>query len=110
MPSSGSLLSNERKIQECKDNIARKQKYIEKLKAAIADSEKAKREAEEAVDALREKYQGANSEIAGLVQRETALSQQLVEAESDITTYSEALAIIFFADSVVAAIPFLFNS
>ena len=88
---SGSLLSNERKIQECKDNIARKQKYIEKLKAAIADSEKAKREAEAAVDALREKYQGANSEIAGLVQRETALSQQLVEAESDIATYSEAL-------------------
>ena len=88
---SASLLSNERKIQECKENIARKQKLIEKLKAAIADSERAKREAEAAVDALREKYQGASSEIAGLMQRETALSQQFEEAESDIQTYAEAL-------------------
>ena len=88
---SASLLSNERKIQECKDNIARKQKYIEKLKAAIADSERAKQEAEEAVEKLREKYQGANSEIAGLMQRESALTQQITEAEDDITTYSVAL-------------------
>ncbi len=86
-----SLLSHERKIQECKENIARKQKYIEKLKAAIADSERVKREAEAAVDSLREKYQGANSEIAGLVQRETALTQQISEAELDIQTYEEAL-------------------
>ncbi len=88
---SASLLSNERKIQECKENIARKQKLIEKLKAAIADSERAKREAEEAVDALREKYQGASSEIAGLLQRESALTQQLEETESNIETYSIAL-------------------
>ena len=88
---SGSLLSNERKIQECKDNIARKQKYIEKLKQAIAESERAKEEAEAAVEKLREKYQGANSEIAGLMQRENALTQQLAEAESDIETYSIAL-------------------
>ncbi len=88
----GSLLSNERKIQECKDNIAKKQKYIEKLKTAIAESERAKQAAEAAVEALREKYQGANSEIAGLMQRETALSGQLTEAESDIATYSEALS------------------
>ena len=88
---SGSLLSNERKIQECKENIVRKQKYIEKLKTAIAESERLKEEAEAAVEALREKYQGANSEIAGLVQRETALTQQIEEAESDIATYREAL-------------------
>ena len=88
----GSLLSNERKIQECKDNIARKQKLIEKLKAAIANSERERKEAEEAVDKLREKYQGASSEIAGLVQRETALSQQIAEAESDIEIYKEAVA------------------
>ena len=87
----GSLLSNERKIQECKDNIAKKQKYIEKLKTAIAESVRLKEEAEAAVEALREKYQGANSEIAGLMQRETALTQQIAEAEVDITTYSEAL-------------------
>ncbi len=85
-----SLLSHERKIQECKENIARKQKYIEKLKTAIAESERARKAAEEAVDALRERYQGANSEIAGLVQRETALLQQLEEAENDIVTYADA--------------------
>lgn len=88
---SASLLSNERKIQECKDNIARKQKYIEKLKAAIADSERARKEAEAAVEKLREKYQDANSEIASLQQRESALVQQISEAEDDVTTYSVAL-------------------
>ena len=88
---SGSLLSNERKIQECKENIAKKQKQIEKLKMAIADSERARKEAEDAVEELREKYQGANSELAGLMQRETALTQQIEEAETDITTYGEAL-------------------
>ena len=86
-----SLLSNERKIQECKENIVRKEKYIEKLKTAIAESERARQEAEEAVEALREKYQGASSEIAGLLQRESALTQQLAEAEGDISTYQEAL-------------------
>ena len=90
--SSASLLSNERKIQECKDNIARKEKYIIKLKAAIAESEKAKNEAEAAVDALREKYQDANSEIAGLLQRENALTQQIAEEEEAVQTYAEALA------------------
>ena len=89
---SASLLSNERKIQECKENIARKQKYIEKLKHAIAESEQAKEEAEAAVEALREKYQGATSEIAGLVQRETAINQQLEEVDTDVSTYEEALA------------------
>ena len=87
----GSLLSNERKIQECKDNIAKKQKYIEKLKTAIAESERAKKEAEEAVETLREKYQGANSEIAGLSQQENALMRQIEEAETDLLTYREAL-------------------
>ncbi len=82
-----SLLSHERKIQECKDSIAAKQKYIEKLKKAIADSEKAKVEAEAEVDALREKYQGATGDIAALAQRETALTQQIDEATSDIDTY-----------------------
>ncbi len=87
----GSLLSNERKIQECKDNIARKQKYIEKLKTAIAESEKAKKQAEETVEALREKYQSANGEIVALSQRVTALTQQIEEAESDAETYAEAI-------------------
>ena len=88
----GSLLSGERRIQECKENIARKQKYIEKLKAAIAESEKARAEAEAAVDALREKYQGANSEIAGLLQRESAILAQITETETAIQTYEAALS------------------
>ncbi len=86
-----SLLSNERKIQECKDSIAAKQKYIEKLKKAIADSEKARVEAEEAVDEIREKYQEAMGEIAALTQRETALTAQIAEAEGDVDTYGVAL-------------------
>ncbi len=88
---SGSLLSNERKIQECKENIARKQKYIEKLKVMITQHEHERKEAEAAVERLREKYQGAISEISGLTQRETALTQQIAEAESDIATYADAL-------------------
>ncbi len=87
----GSLLSHERKIQECKENIAKKQKYVEKLKAAIANSESEKRDLEEELEKLREKYQGANSEIAGLLQRENALTGQLAEVETDISTYGEAL-------------------
>ncbi|MBQ3220457.1 MAG: chromosome segregation protein SMC [Clostridia bacterium] len=88
---SGSLLSGERKIQECRENIAKKQKYIEKLKSAIAESEKELKTAEKAVDELRDKYQEANSEIAGLSQRESALVQQIAETESDIETYAQAL-------------------
>ncbi len=87
----GSFLSTERKIQECKENIAKKQKYIEKLKTAIAESEKARAEAERAVETLREKYQGANSEIAGLMQRQTALEQQISETDLDLETYTQAL-------------------
>ena len=87
----GLLLSNERRIQECKDNIVRKQRQIEKLKTAIAESERAREEAERAVEELREKYQGANSEIAGLTQRETALQQQIAETEGNVETYLVAL-------------------
>ncbi len=87
----GSLLSHERKIQECKENIVKKEQYVEKLKKAIANSEKEKKELEEELKILREKYQGANSELAALTQRESALSQQLAEAETDILSYAESL-------------------
>ena len=87
----GSLLSNERKIQECKENILRKQKYIEKLKVAIAESEKAREKAEEEVEKLRAKYQSSLSEQAALEQREAALGQQIENAEADIAVYREAL-------------------
>ncbi len=87
----GSLLSNERKIQDCKDNIAKKMKYVEKLKSAIENSENEQKELEAELEALREKYQGANSEIAGLAQRESALTQQLAEVEGDILTYAEGV-------------------
>ena len=87
----GSLLSGERKIQECKENIARKEKYIEKLKKAIADTDKARENAERAVDTLRIKYQDANTEIAALNQRETALNAQIAEADETTETYEIAL-------------------
>ncbi len=87
----GSLLSHERKIQECKDNIEKKQRLVDKLKAAIANSEKELAELERELEELREKYQGANSEIVGLTQRESALTQQIAEAETDILAYAEGL-------------------
>ncbi len=87
----GSLLSHERKIQECKENIAKKQKYVEKLKSAIASSEQELKELEEELEKLREKYQDANSEIVGLTQRESALTQQIAEAEGDIQAYEESI-------------------
>ncbi|MBR2022954.1 MAG: chromosome segregation protein SMC [Clostridia bacterium] len=86
-----SFLSVERKVQECQEMIARKEKQVAKIKMAIAESQKALDEAEEAIDKLREKYQDANSEIAGLVQRETALLSQIQDAESDEETYEQAL-------------------
>ena len=87
----GSLLSHERKIQECKDEILRKRKHIEKLQSAITSSEEAKKEAEEAVEALRIKYQDANNELAALSQRETALNQQIAECEADVDFYQQTL-------------------
>ena len=88
----GSLLSGERKIQECKDNIAKKQKYIEKLKVAIAESEAERKRAEEEAEELRAKYQNANSEMAALVSREEALLREISSIEADIAVYREALA------------------
>lgn len=86
-----SLLSGERKIQECKENIARKQKQIEKLKAAIAQSEEERQRAEEEAEELRAKYQNANSELAALLSREETLVREIGEAKSDVGVYEEAL-------------------
>ena len=85
------LLSHERKIQECQENIARKKKYIEKIEAAIRDSERAKAAAEEALETLRVKYQNAVAEIASLKQRESSLTQSIADIESDCAVYEEAL-------------------
>ncbi|MBQ8885990.1 MAG: chromosome segregation protein SMC [Clostridia bacterium] len=87
-----SLLSGERKIQECKENIARKQKQIEKLKVAIAQSEEERRRAEEEAEELRAKYQNANSELAALVSREETLLREIEEAKADVAIYEEALS------------------
>ncbi len=87
-----SLLSHERKIQECKENIVKKQRLVEKLKTEIAKNQREKEELEQELEELREKYQGANSEIAALTQRETALVQQIAEAETDIRAYADAIA------------------
>ena len=81
---SSELLSHERKIQECKDEIAKQEKYVEKLTKTIAESQKEKAALEKELEEIREKHQDANSEIAALTQRETALTQQIAEAETDI--------------------------
>ncbi len=88
----GSLLSNERKIQECKENILRKKKYIEKLESAIASSEREKADAKAQLEKLREKYQDANNELAALTQREAAVLSQLGETDGDLEVYRAALA------------------
>ncbi len=87
----GSLLSNERKIQECKENIARKKKQIATLETAIANSEREKAEVKAKIEKFREKYQDANNEIAALTQRETAIVTQLSETQTDLEFYQTAL-------------------
>ena len=86
-----SVLSGERKIEECRENIVKKQKYLEKLKAAIAESEKGKEEAEAAVNALRAKYQGSLNELAVLSQREISLAAEAEEAKNNVGVYEETL-------------------
>lgn len=86
-----SVLAGERKIEECRENILKKQKYLEKLKIAIAESEKGKEEAEAAVNALRAKYQGSLNELAVLSQREISLTKESEEAQSNIDVYVETL-------------------
>ena len=86
-----SLLSHERKIQDCKEEIARKKKYIDKLEAAIQSSEAERTDIKKRLDALRLKYQDANNELAGLAQREDSLNKLIDEAEADIEVYTEAL-------------------
>lgn len=86
-----SVLSGERKIEECRENIAKKQKYIEKLKTAIAESEKGREEAEAAVNALRARYQGSLNELAVLSQREISLSKEAEEAAGNVEVYEETL-------------------
>ncbi|MBQ8374406.1 MAG: chromosome segregation protein SMC [Clostridia bacterium] len=86
-----SFLSHERKIQECRENIAKKQRQIEKIEAAIRASERAKQEADEAVETLRARYQEANTEIASLRQRENSLAQSIADLAADTEVYASAL-------------------
>ncbi|MBQ8427681.1 MAG: hypothetical protein IJX18_00330, partial [Clostridia bacterium] len=82
-----SLLSHERRIQECKEKIAARQKYIEKIKQSIAASEQEQQLAEKEVERLRVKYQDSNAEIAALTQRESALVRQIAEETGTMEIY-----------------------
>ncbi len=86
-----SLLSHERRIEECKEKIAAKQKYIEKIKQSIAMSEQEQKAAEQEVEKLRVKYQDANAEIAALAQRESALVRQIAEEVGTLEVYQGVL-------------------
>ena len=85
------FLSAERNIQECKDAIAKKIKYIEKLKTAIADAESARAEAEEEVEILRRKYENASAERSALEEREKTLVAQIADAQTDIDDFNVAI-------------------
>ena len=89
---SSSVLSHERNIQDCKDEIAKKARYVDKITATIAEHEKMKEELDERVEELRAKYQNANTEIASLTQREQSLMRSLAEVEADVELYSGMLA------------------
>ncbi|MBQ9117606.1 MAG: chromosome segregation protein SMC [Clostridia bacterium] len=86
-----SLLSHERRIQECREKIVARQKYIEKIKQSIAASEQEQRAAEAEVERLRTKYQDSNAEIAALAQRESALVRQIAEETGTIEIYEGVL-------------------
>ncbi len=86
-----SLLSHERNIQNCKEEIARKQRYIDKITATLRDHEQAKQQLDQEVEDLRAKYQNANTEIASLTQRESSLMRSLAEVEADVQIYSGTL-------------------
>ncbi len=82
-----SVLAQERNIEACKEEIARKQRYIEKIVATLQEHEKAKVELDERIEELRAKYQNANTEIASLTQRENSLTRSLAEVDADIELY-----------------------
>ena len=82
-----SVLAQERNIEACKEEIARKQRYIEKIVATLQEHEKAKIELDERIEELRAKYQNANTEIASLTQRENSLTRSLAEVDADIELY-----------------------
>ncbi len=88
----GQLLATERRIRECEENIARKQTVIEKLKKAIAQSEKDLEEASVEREQFRQKLQEATAEFAALSQRETVLNGLLADSEKDVTEYETVLA------------------
>ncbi|MBQ9729817.1 MAG: chromosome segregation protein SMC, partial [Clostridia bacterium] len=76
---SNSLLSTERKIQECKDKIAAKEKQIVTLKRAIAESEQLKVEAKAALEKWNETYRDANNELFTLKQRVQTITARMQE-------------------------------
>ena len=82
-----SVLAQERNIEACKEEIARKQRYIEKIVATLQEHEKAKIELDERIEELRAKCQNANTEIASLTQRENSLTRSLAEVDADIELY-----------------------
>ena len=82
-----SVLAQERNIEACKEEIARKQRYIDKIVATLQEHEKAKIELDERIEELRAKYQNANTEIASLTQRENSLTRSLAEVDADIELY-----------------------
>ena len=88
---SASLLAHERKIEECRENIRKKQNYIQKLQTTIDECKRAKDAAEDEKAALLIKLQNINAQLISLQQRETFLQQSIAQCESDGETYDAVL-------------------
>lgn len=88
---SGSLLSNERKLQETLEIIEKREKEVLELKEQKQKAEILKQKANEEIESLRIKYQDAKTLMAGLIEKEQALSNALVDTEKELSAYSGIL-------------------
>lgn len=88
---SGNLLANERKIKECEDTIEEKKAYLQKLTEMENHIRAQKEEADKEVETLRERFQSAKTELAGLMQKQEALSVSLAECNESYNEYDEVL-------------------
>ena len=92
---SGSLLANERKIEETAAAIAAAQKESEKLSAERNALEEKKKKAAAELETMRESYQEARSKIAALEEKKASLTARAEETEKQLQSKEAALAILY---------------
>ncbi len=92
---SGSLLANERKIEETAKEIAAAAAEAERRKAERAALEERRSKAAAEAETLRESFQEARAKIAALEEKKQSLSQKLAEAERSLQTQEASLAMLY---------------